>query len=214
MTDIKEHCCGADKLFDKKTAKKQYKSYLKNGPSRVTKKLIGQLEKTNTGSSLLDVGGGIGAIQWWFLNHGGKQTYGIDASSGYTELVMEHAEKNNLKESAHFILGDFISKSKELPQVNHITLDKVICCYPNFETILNLACTTSLNTVSLSYPMDGFISDIFRSFGVLYMKMTGNPFKPYVHRVASVRALFIENGFELKARELSFPWHIETYAKK
>jgi hypothetical protein len=29
MTTIKEHCCGADKLFDAKTAKKQYKSYLK-----------------------------------------------------------------------------------------------------------------------------------------------------------------------------------------
>lgn len=62
--------------------------------------------------------------------------------------------------------------------------------------------------------MDGFIVDIIRGFGVLYMKLTGNPYKPYIHRVASVRALFIENGFELKARELSFPWQIETYAKK
>ena len=214
MTTIKEHCCGADQFFDKKTAKKQYKSYLKKGPSRVTKKLIGQLEKTNTGESLIDVGGGIGAIQWWFLNHGGEQTFGVDASSGYLNLAQEHASKNNLKENTHFMMGDFTDKAEELPKANHVTLDKVICCYPNFEAILNLACKKATNTVSLSFPMDGFISSIFRSLGVLYMKLTGCSFKPYINRVASVRALFVENGFKLKDKELSFPWHIETYIKK
>ena len=214
MIDIKEHCCGADQLFDSKTAKKQYKKYLKKGPSKVTKKLIGQLEKNNTGVSLLDVGGGIGAIQWWFLNQGGKHTFGVDASTGYTALVQEHAAKNNLKEITQFMIGDFTAIADDLPQVDHVTLDKVICCYPDFEAILNLACTKTINTVSLSYPMDGFIADIFRSLGVLFMKLTGNPFKPYVHHVASVRELFVENGFEVKEKELSFPWYIETYAKR
>ncbi len=214
MTDLKEHCCGADQLFDSKTAKKQYKKYLKKGPSKITKKLIGQLEKNNTGVSLLDVGGGIGAIQWWFLNQGGKQTFGVDASTGYTDLAQGHAKKNNLNEITHFIIGDFTTKAKELPKVDHVTLDKVICCYPDYESIINQACTKTLNTVSLSYPMDGSIANIFRSMGVLFMKLTGNPFKPYIHNVSSVRKLFIENGFKVKEKELSFPWHIETYAKK
>ena len=214
MTDIKEHCCGADLFFDAKTAKKQYKKYLKNGPPKVTKKLIGQLEKNKLGESLLDIGGGIGAIQWWFLNHGGKQSFGVDASSGYTELSQKHATKNNFEESAHFILGDFTAKAEELPQVDHVTLDKVICCYPDFEAILNLACAKSKNTLTLSYPMDGFIADFFRGFMVLLMKLRGNPFKPFIHRVASVKALLDKNGFELNEKELSFPWHIETYVKK
>jgi len=48
----------------------------------------------------------------------------------------------------------------------------------------------------------------------LLIKLSGNPFKPYIHRVASVRALFVENGFELKEGALSFPWHVETYEKR
>ena len=214
MTDIKQHCCGANQFFDTKTAKKQYKNYLKKGPSKVTRKLIAQLGNMNTGGSLLDVGGGIGAIQWWFLDRGGKQSFGVDASSGYTALAQEHATKNQLEESAHFIVGDFTTKADLLPQVGHLTLDKVICCYPDYQAILNLACTKSNKTVTLSYPMDGIIADFFRGFMVLGMKLRGNPFKPYIHRVASVRELMIKNGFELKAKELSFPWHIETYVKK
>ena len=160
------------------------------------------------------MGGGIGAIQWWFLNQGGKQTYGVDASSGYIELAEEHAAKNNFNESTHFIMGDFTAKGKELPNVNHLTLDKVICCYPDFKAILNLACEKATDTISLSYPMSGFIADLIRGFGVLTMKFSGNPFKPYIHSVASVRALLVENGFELKEKELSFPWHIETYTRR
>jgi magnesium-protoporphyrin O-methyltransferase len=98
--------------------------------------------------------------------------------------------------------------------VDHITLDKVICCYPDFKAIVNLACKKSTHTVSLSYPMDGFIADLFRWFGVLFMKIMGNPFKPYIHRVASVRSLFNKQGFTIQERALSFPWHVETYVKK
>ena len=214
MTTIQEHCCGADQLFDAKTAKKQYKSYLKKGPSRVTKKLIGQLGRIQTGSSLLDVGGGIGAIQWWFLNQGGHQTIGVDASTGYTALAKDHATKNNLQKQTHFIIGDFTANATALPMVNHVTMDKVICCYPDYKAIIDLACSKASNSITLSYPMDGFIADIFRGAGVLMMKLMRNPFKPYVHRVSSVRGLFAKNDFMLVEKDLSFPWHIETYMKK
>jgi len=214
MVDIKKHCCGADLIFNAKTAKKQYTSFLKKGPAKATKKLIRQLYKNKIGHALIDVGGGIGAIQWWFLKNGGKQTFGIDASSGYIALAQKHAAEHNLKDNTHFIIGDFITKANDLPNVDHITLDKVICCYPDFESIINLACEKSNRTISLCYPMDGFIAHFFRRFGVLFMKLRGNPFRPYIHKVSSVQALFIENGFEIKEKELSFPWHIETYVKK
>lgn len=213
MTDIKAHCCGADKLFDKKTANKQYKSYIKKGPSRVTKRLISQLERGKASGTLIDVGGGIGAIQWWFLSSGGKQSYAVDASSGYLELAQEHATKLNLSEHTQFILGDFTSEASSLPIVDHVTLDKVICCYPDYKAIIDLACQKAEQTVSFSYPMDGWIANIFRSFMVLFMKLNKNPFKPYIHHVASVRGCIESNGFVLKERELSFPWHVETYSK-
>lgn len=213
MTDIKEHCCGANMLFDSQTAQKQYKRYLKRGPSRVTKKLIGQLEKMTISGSLIDIGGGIGAIQWWFLKHGGESTYGVDASMAYTETAKEHAFKNNFIQNTQFLIGDFTEKAKDLPNVDHLTLDKVICCYPNFSAILNLACTKSNKSISLSYPMNGIIANLFRGIGVLYMKLKGNAFRPYVHQANNVRTLMIQNGFELKEKEVSFPWHIETYVK-
>ena len=98
MTTIKEHCCGADLFFNKKTAAKEYQKYLKKGPVKATAKIIQQLEEHNLeNKTLIDVGGGIGAIQWWFLEQGGMQTTDIDASSGYLKKAENHALGNGWK---------------------------------------------------------------------------------------------------------------------
>ncbi len=213
-TDIQAHCCGADKLFDAKSAKKEYKKYLKKGPARVTRKLIAQIEAGEVGETLLDVGGGIGAIQWWFLKNGGHATYDVDASSGYTDMAKEHAAQEGLTDRTHYFVGDMTAHADDLPEVDHVTLDKVICCYPDYKALVSLACAKSNRTVSLSYPMDGFIAQTVRSIGVMAIRLTGNPFKPYIHRVTDVRDLFAKNGFEIRTRQLSFPWHIETYLRR
>lgn len=213
MTDIKAHCCGADMLFDEKTAKKEYAKYLKKGPDRVTAKLIEQLSTVEKGRSLIDVGGGIGAIQWWFLNQGGESVYGIDASSGYLSLAGQHALKKNWTSNVLYFMGDFTDKKDDLPMADHTTLDKVICCYPNFENIVKAACDKSHKSVSVSYPMDGIIAQAFRSVGVVFMKLKKNPFKPYIHPVRNVRQSFSNHGFKISQRDLKFPWYVETYIR-
>ena len=212
MANIKTHCCGADLLFDEKTAKKQYKNYLKKGPSKVTKRLIEQLSSQYIGKTLLDVGGGIGALQWWFLNNNGDSTIGVDASSGYIKLATEHAVKSGLKDKTSYILGDFTQAASALPKVDTLTLDKVICCYPNYKDILETA-SEKANVIALSYLMDGIIASAFRSLGVLYMKVKNNPFRPYVHKVSEVRSTMQSLGYSRTNHNLSFPWNIETYVK-
>ncbi len=214
MTNIKEHCCGADLFFNKKTAAKEYRKYLKKGPSRVTAKIIEQLDSQNVGGkSMVDVGGGIGALQWWFLQKGGNKTTDIDASSGYLKQAENHASKNGWQDKTHFIMGDCTDVYKEIEDPHFITLDKVVCCYPNYKEILELTCEKSTGHISLSYPMDGIISQTLRWFGDLYFRLVKNPYRPFVHPVKDIRNVFAERGYQRIAHDLAFPWHVETYAR-
>jgi len=214
MTTIKEHCCGADLFFDKKTAEKEYRQYQKKGPSRVTAKIIQQLENQNVqGKSMVDVGGGIGALQWWFLKNGGAQTSDIDASSGYLKQAQEHAIENGWKDKAHFVQGDCLDSFNEIDDPEFITLDKVVCCYPNYKEILEATCEKSKSHISLSYPMDGLISETIRLIGDLYFRIMKNPYRPYVHSVKKIRNVFTSKGYQRIAYDLAFPWHVETYVR-
>lgn len=214
MTTIKEHCCGADLFFNKKTARKEYRKYVREGPSKVTAKIIQQLENQNIeGKSMIDVGGGIGALQWWFLKNGGTQTADIDASSGYLKQAQIHAGENGWQDKTQFIMGDCTDIYPKIYNPDYITLDKVVCCYPNFKEILAATCKKSKKYVSLSYPMDGIIAQAIRGIGILFFMLKQNPFRPYIHPVKEIRDLFTQNGYKRVLNNLVFPWHVETYCK-
>ena len=214
MPSIEEHCCGADQMFDQKTAEKQYKRFRMKGASRVTARLIEQLSQLERGTKLLDVGGGIGAIQWWFLSNGGNESWGVDASHAYTKIAQDHANEENWEDRSHFLIGNLSDVENEIPEVDHSSLDKVICCYPDYREILSICARKTHQSIHLSYPMDGIIADVFRSLGVLFMKMKGSDFRPFVHPVKDVRAYLEELGFENRSRDLTFPWHVETWVRR
>ncbi|MBS0001124.1 MAG: hypothetical protein KFF73_19220 [Cyclobacteriaceae bacterium] len=84
----RQHSCGADLLFDMKSARREMKRYRKKGPSRSAKKILKKLaENELTNNSLHDIGGGIGAIQWFFLRQGARKTLDVDASGTYLQLA-------------------------------------------------------------------------------------------------------------------------------
>lgn len=214
MITIKEHCCGVDMFFNEKTAAKEYRIYLKKGPSRVTTRIIQQLESHDvTGKTMIDVGGGIGALQWWFLENGGAHTIDIDASTGYLSQAEKHAIDNGWQEKAQFHAGDCTDVYDQIDKADCITLDKVICCYPNYKEILEATCDKSTGYVSLSYPMDGVISQAAARLGGLYFMLKHNPYRPFVHSVKEIRQIFLTKGYNRVAHNIAFPWHVETYAR-
>ena len=78
-------------------------------------------------------------------------------------------------------MGDCTDLYKEVEDPHIITMDKVVCCYPNFKEILSATCEKSKEIVSLSYPMDGIISQALRKIGDIYFMIKKNPYRPYVH---------------------------------
>ena len=214
MASIQEHCCSANIFFDEKMAKKQYERYLKKGPPKVTARIIEQLSKYDIkGKSLIDVGGGIGALQWWFLEAKGAQTISIDASSGYLKQAEEHAGINGWESKTRFIFGDYAEAHKQLEAVDFVTLDKMICCYPDYKEIIEISCAKARSHITLSYPIDGPISKLFAWFEGLFTKLKGQNFRPFIHPVSEIRKTFEQQGYARTAHNLVFPWHVETYKK-
>ena len=209
-----EHCCGADMLFDRKVAEKEMKSYKKKGAKRVTSILIQLLSMYSTpGASLLDIGGGIGAIQWEFLSNGASHTTDVDASGSYLNMAGNYAEEKDWSDKTQFIQGDFVDVSEKTEMHDVVSLDKVVCCYPDYKEILIKATSKCKKSIALSYPMGGFIAQVFRGLGVIYMKLKQNPFKPYVHNPSDIENLIISQGFVKSQSTFVFPWHVQMYSR-
>ncbi|MBD80928.1 MAG: hypothetical protein CL840_18570 [Crocinitomicaceae bacterium] len=210
-----EHCEGADRLFDLKGAKKELKVYKKRGALKATRHLIELLEEESfKDKSLLDIGGGIGILQWNHLENNGRDTTGVDASSGYLNIAEEVANEKGLSDKTRFLFGDFLDVHADIPEHDFVTMDKVICCYPDYKTLIKTASSKSKELLAVSFPMDGIIAEFAQWLGIMFMKyIKNNPFRPYVHPVREIERVISESGFDLISQSRSFPWHIRVYKR-
>ena len=120
-------CQGIENVFDEKAAKRQLKRYLKKGPSRTTAILLDEIRKKGVqGLDFLDIGGGIGAIQYDLIKAGASKGTSIEASSAYLDLVRDEEFHNDLAKKVNFEIGDFTTMASDVKSFDIVTLDKVI----------------------------------------------------------------------------------------
>ena len=191
------------------------KKFQRKGPGKSTKRLLELLFLQNVrDKTLLDIGGGIGTIQWSFIEKGGRSTLDIDASNGYLEVAKTHAQEKNFTDKTNFMHGDFVDKSSAINSYDFITLDKVLCCYPDYKALLGAVLEKSNQAIALTFPMGGLISKGIAQFMKIYMYFKKNPFRTYIHSPGEIERLIQSRGFYAAHKKISFPWHVQIYIKE
>jgi magnesium-protoporphyrin O-methyltransferase len=208
------HCLDANNFFDTKAARKELKTYLKKGVTNPTKKLVDLLKEKNIqGSSLLDIGGGIGAIQFELYKEGIAKSTDVDASDAYLQVVKDQANERQIIDKMNFVKGDFMDVAGQVGMHDLVTLDKVICCYPNAKQLLTASLEKCNKFYGLIYPLDGIIANIAIFFARMYFKIIKSSFRPYIHSHKEVNQHIVLKGFVKRHEALAFPWKIYVYER-
>jgi len=210
------HCCGANQQFNLKSAEKDLKRYLKKGPRKPTKLLIKVLKAENLKDiSLLDIGGGVGIIPLELLPKGLSKITNVDASEGYITVAKSEVEKRHLQEKINYTFGDFVEVQQQIEMHDIVTLDKVICCYPNVDELLKTSLSKASLYYGLVYPQANFLSRLAVWFLNLSLKLRGNPFRTFIHSPKFVHDTIINAGFEkITSSKTIMSWHIHLYKKE
>ena len=141
--DAMSACCStygnvAGAHFDEKIAKRDLESYRKKGPGPTARLLRDLLVATGTvGGVLLDVGSGVGGLSFELLERGVERAVAVDASAAYLAAATQEATRRNRLRAVDFVHGDFVDVGTQIPPATVVTLDRVVCCYPAFEPLLN-----------------------------------------------------------------------------
>lgn len=209
------HCQCAEKLFDDKGARKELKSYHKKGPKKVTRKLIELLlPRTKAGQSLLDIGGGIGAIQLALMEAGAEKVTDVDASAGYLSVAEEEAKRKGFGDRVSYRHGDFVDLSGGIAQHDIVTLDKVICCYPDYRALLETAAQKAGKTLAVVFPRDMWLVKVVMGMGNLWLRFRGSAFRVYPHPSAQVFQLIEAQGLKRVATDHHRAWQIVVFERE
>src|SRR5262245_48137434 len=147
--------CAADQQFNEKKAAEELKRYRTKGPRPTTRLLQEGLAHAGTPSgTLLDIGSGIGSLTFGLLERGVTRAVAVDASSAYNAVARQEAERLGRADVVRFVQADFVSVASELTAATVVTLDRVVCCYPSYEALLDAALRRTEVSLALSYPRD------------------------------------------------------------
>jgi len=208
------HCRDAGDFFDKKTARRDLKRYRRKGPDASTKKLIDGIRRYGReGETLLDIGGGIGAIPFELFQDGLERSMNVDASPAYQNVLREEAERRGLESRMDYRLGDFTELAEELPDAGIVTLDKVVCCYPDMDKLLESSLEKSNRLFALIFPRETVINKIGFRLGNLWFKIRKSDFRTYLHPYKKIDAKIRSHGFRQTDHEKTILWRVLVYQK-
>ena len=207
-------CQGIESMFDKKSAKRDLKRYLKKGPSTTTKILLNEVNKIGVqGMTFLDIGGGIGAIQYALIKWGALNGVSIEASSAYIDSIKEETGKNNLTEKVVFKHGDFTTIASDLNSSDIVTLDKVICCYDDMNRLVDLSSKLARKIYAVVYPRDNWWTKLFLPIINFYPKIKGSSFRLFIHPTNKVEDIIIKNGLKRIYNTTRLFWQVAVFIR-
>jgi len=207
-------CQGIENMFDKKAAKRQLKRYLKKGPSKTTSMLLDAIHKKGVqGLNFLDIGGGIGAIQYDLIKAGASNGTSIEASSAYIDVVKEETLQNGLAERVNYKQGDFTTTATDVDSADIVTLDKVICCYDDMSELVGLSSKLARKIYAVIYPRDVWWTKLALLFMNFYPIIKGSSFRVFIHPTKEVEEIIFGNGLKRNYYATTIFWQVATFTK-
>lgn len=191
-------CCapsGYDELFSQKQARRDARSYRRRGLHAPARWIVDTLRQAGVeGATVLEPGGGVGAIQIELLKAGAARSTIVELSPAYDEAAAELAREAGLEKRIERRHGDFASDGVEPADI--VVMHRVVCCYPDYERLLGAAAEHARRLLVFTYPPRNLGSRAVFGALNLVMRLRGKEFRAFAHPPEAMVAVVRRHGFE------------------
>jgi hypothetical protein len=196
-------CCqppaGYGELFSPKQARREARRFRRRGLDSAGRWVVDAVrERGIEGRSVLEPGGGIGAIEIELLKAGAARSTIVELSPGYEEVAAELAQEAGVAGRIDRRIGDFAADGTDPADV--VLLHRVVCCYPDYDVLLGAAARKARQTIVFTYPPRNIVSRALLGVVNLWLRLRGTDFRTFAHPPDLMIDVVRSAGFEPYAR--------------
>ena len=190
--------------------------YKSKGLTASSEVLMGLLKENGlVGKTVLDIGCGTGFFALETLRQGASSCVGVDLSSAAIQEANEFAKESGLEDRARFEVANGASTQHASSDI--VVMDKVLCCYPEADSLLKAASASSSELLGFVVPRDqGLMKPMMRvGIGLINLveRLRRTGFRLYLHPLRSLDKLLVDNGFRESSRAKSRFWLVFLYKR-
>lgn len=137
----------------------------------------------------------------------------VDASSAYLREARAESSRRNHTARVTFVHADFTEVAAGLPEADIVTLDRVVCCYPDFRALLAAAASRSRQVLAMTYPRQTWYTALALRVENAFQVIRGNPFRAFLHPIGEMDRLLVDRGMARVVLKRLFVWELAVYSR-
>ena len=211
-----DSCCqlAYNNTFDSKRALKEMGDYLTSGPKKSTCHLLDPLlAHVTPKDSLMDIGSGVGAIIWELLDAGIKKATYLDISPGYSQVFKDQIDLRGKNKPIQVETGDFTELYENITPSDIVTLDKVICCYEDYQPLVALSTKKCKRLYAYTIPRNVWWVKAVNGIGAILKSFSKNHLQSLVHSTSKIEELVLAEGFNKIFENYNREWLTVIYER-
>jgi 2-polyprenyl-3-methyl-5-hydroxy-6-metoxy-1,4-benzoquinol methylase len=193
-------CCdprGCDRMFDDGFAKRMAARYRKKGLDKTSRRMVALLaDRGVQGATVLEIGGGVGDIQIELLRRGAASATNLELSPGYEAEAARLIDEAGMTGRVDRRLADIATDPDAAGTADIVVLHRVVCCYPDFPTLLAAAARHCRSQLVFSFPPRNATSRAVLALQNRLLSWGGRQFRAYAHPPEAMLAVLAEHGMQ------------------
>lgn len=173
-------------------------------------RIVSFLEKQGIeGASVLEIGGGIGELQVELLDRGAAHAVNLELSSAYDREAEALLREAGLEGRVDRRILDIAVDGEAVDRADVVVLNRVVCCYPDYERLLEAAASHARRLLVFSHPPRNAASRLVIGIENLFLRLRRRDFRVFAHPPAAMLRALEERGFRTIFAHHGLVWHVE-----
>ena len=211
-------CCdssGYRGVFNTKAAERYVRTFGKKGLDSTAAPMVGALcSKGVDGASVLEVGAGAGTAIVSLLEAGASRAVAFEISSAYEGPAGRLREERGIEAPVEWHTDDFVAMADTVGSADVVFLNRVVCCYPDMEELIDAVTAKSTRLLAVSYPRDRLSFRFLARIMNAWLKFRKNTFRVFLHDPAMVASRVAAGGLREVAAGTTPGWHWKVWERQ
>jgi len=207
-------CCspkGCRSVFSEKRASAEARRYRRHGLDPTSRRIAEFLKRHGIGGrTLLEVGGGIGAIQIELLKAGITRAVNIELIPTYEEAARALLREAGLEARVERRVMDFAEATGEVEAADIVIMNRVICCYPDMPKLAGAAADHTREVLVMSFPKERWWTRAVISMADFVLRVARQQFQVFLHPPDEIIATAERHGLKTVYNQTAFFWEVAS----
>ncbi len=206
-------CSGVAEMFDERQAERDARRYRRRGLDRPSRRIVELLHGSIEGAEVLEIGGGIGAVDIELLREGASAATVVELSPGYEKTAEKLLGETGLRDRVRRVVGDLVGDPSLAGEADVAVLNRVVCCTPDAPAVVDAAAARARRRLVLSFPPDNALARVAAAVVNLVLRIRGSSFRAFVHARAEILGPAEARGFRVESDTRAGVWRVVALSR-